>query len=670
MSNQNNDNKEEEKNKDILNVLQKNIKSDFIYFKEDILKEISQFEKNFSKQNQEIKDNLKNKIILYDSSIDNLKNQIQSLSLLEVSNNYLKEQVDKLSEFKKEISDLKNEQLKLNVFEKETHNNIFRINNMINNSIIYPGIIGISSKFKTFHEYIDFTLTELSTTKSFKNGIEIDLKTFKEKIDKTLSSLKIKIDTSFNSASQLVKIGLLENENKIKDFVQGKLFDVEVKNKELESKMEKAINELNSGINNMNNKTNEMFSKLDEEISKLKLEKNMIYKSIEESNNNYNEIKDSINNLEIMIKSSKKKEENFELMIKKSKIEIIDMVRNIIKKEKKTNLNAEKNIKTYYIGGPTLENQIQIENNILENKTDSNVKKISPDLKKIKKLSIKDEILEKKFDTKIIEKKDELLKLSKDKKIKNNNIIKNKSNNNLYDNIINKDEIKIIRLPETNIEEIDNKDIEYIDNEIYNKPNSTYNIKEYKNINQNYLKKNKRSYSCTKKRIEIKDPSRTLLKLKINLQDINAYLYSDFNIDSQKNIKNKFNTNVKDIGKKIPLTNRFSFDKDKIEIDALYKKNLIKYQSTTGFRNKNIKNALKIKNVNFKNLKDTNLSYKKENNYDLYRENSYVINNMEKPLSPLSIKQNNENIFDTPVNLKISQKNYKDLNLLENKEQS
>ena len=37
MSNQNNDNKEEEKNKDILNVLQKNIKSDFIYFKEDIL---------------------------------------------------------------------------------------------------------------------------------------------------------------------------------------------------------------------------------------------------------------------------------------------------------------------------------------------------------------------------------------------------------------------------------------------------------------------------------------------------------------------------------------------------------------------------------------------------------------------------------------------------------
>ena len=660
MSNQKNDNKKEDKNKDMIIFPQKNIKSDFIYFKEEILKEVSQFEKNFSKQNQEIKDNLKEKIILYDSSIDKLKSQLKELSDLVANNKYLKEHVDKLSDFKNEVLDLRgSNQIKLNIFEKETQNNIFRINNIINNSILYPGIIGNNSKFKTFHEYIDFTLTELSTTKSFRNGIEFDFKSFKAKIDKALSSLKLKIETSFNSANQLVKRGLLENENKIKDFIQGKLFDVEVKNKELESKIEKSIDELNTGINNMNNKSNEIFKKLDEEISKFKLEKNMIYKSIDECNNNYNEIKNNINNLENLIKSQNK-DNNMELEVEKIKKEIINMDRDII--EKKLNLENNKNIKTDFIETSALESKSPLKINIIEKKTEPNNKNenknISPILKK-RRLSNNNGILEKKFDDKVIENKTKLLKLGKNKKIKNNSFVKN---------INNKEEAQIIKSQEMNIDEIDSKNLLLSDKELNNKQISTNKFKEDKNVNQ---KKKKRSFSYGKKKNEIKDPLKTILKLKIDLQDIDADFYSNANIDTQSKFKNKFQINDKDVENKIPLTSRENFVKEKNKINVLYKKDLIEHQNTIDFKNKKIKDALKIKSATLKYFKKTNSINKKEkNNYNLYKENSYRIKNFGKPLSPTTRNLNKEKNIDSPLNFNTFHKSNKNLNLFLNKEQS
>ena len=656
MSNQTKNIITEEKNIDMIIFSQKNIKSEFIYFKDEILKEVNQFEKNFSKQNQEIKDNLKEKIILYDSSINKLQNQLQELSQLVANNKYLKEHLDKLSDLKNEVLDLSgSNQIKLNILEKETQSNILRINNIISNSILYPGIIGNNSKFKTFHEYIDFTLTELSNIKSFRNGIDIDLKFFKERIDKSLSSIKLKIETLFNSTKQLVQKEILENENKIKDFIQAKLFDIEVKNKELESKIEKALNLLTKGINNMDNKSKEIFKKLDEETSKFKLEKSMIYKSIDKCNYNYNEIKNNINNFENLT-NEQERGNNMKLGVKQIKKEIILMVRDII--EKKLNLNNDKNIKTDFIETSTLENKNLIKNNLLENKTRPNTvkdnKNFSPILKK-RKLLNKYGILDKKLDEKVTEKKNKLLKINEDKKIKNNSFVKN----------INKNEAQIIKNPDMNKEEFDNQSLLHIDKGINNKKISTIKINENKNINQN---KNKRSISCEKRMNEIKDPLKTILKLKIDLQDINADFYTNVNIDTQSNIMNKYKTNEKDREKKISLSNLSNFDKNKNKINVLYKKNLKKYQDSINFKNREIKDELKIKNATLNYLKNINSSnIKEKTNYNLYEENSYKINNIGKPFSPSSRNKNiigSSNIFNT------FNKINKSLNLLLNKDQS
>ena len=219
-----------------------------------------------------------------------------------------------------------------------------------------------------------------------------------------------------------------------------------------------------------------------------------------------------------------------------------------------------------------------------------------------------------------------------------------------------------------NIDEIDSKNLLLSDKELNNKQISTNKFKEDKNVNQ---KKKKRSFSYGKKKNEIKDPLKTILKLKIDLQDIDADFYSNANIDTQSNFKNKFQINDKDIENKIPLTSRENFVKEKNKINVLYKKDLIEHQNTIDFKNKKIKDALKIKSATLKYFKKTNSINKKEkNNYNLYKENSYRIKNFGKPLSPTTRNLNKEKNIDSPLNFNTFHKSNKNLNLFLNKEQS
>ena len=193
------------------------IKKDILFFKEEILKEINQFEKVILNKNKEINKNIEGKYLLIDSSINDLTNKFKEIAKLSEINTYLKEQINNWSLFKREISDISTSNtIKINFMEKDINDNIFRINKILNNSVIYPRIIGNSAKFKTFHEYIDYNLEQLSTTDNFRNKIELDLNSFKTKIDKIIQTLKLKIETSIIASHQLVQKGLKENENIIK----------------------------------------------------------------------------------------------------------------------------------------------------------------------------------------------------------------------------------------------------------------------------------------------------------------------------------------------------------------------------------------------------------------------------------------------------------------------
>ena len=684
-------NKNEDTNNSLrLSMAQKSL--DMLYFKEEILKEVSQFEKAFEKQNKEMKDKLDNKIKLYDSTIDKIKSQFEELSQIVATNTYLKGQIDKYEQFKQDIIDLSGtNQIKYNLLEKETKDNLFKINNIINNSVLYPRVIGNNSKFKNFHEYIDYTLTELTITNNFRTRFDLDFKSFKAKIDKIMQSLKLKIECAINSANLLVQNGLQESELKIKEFIQGKIFDLQVKNNELELKIEKALKELNTGIYNMNNKTTDLSNKLNDEISKFNTDKKVLYKSIEECNNNNKEINNNIQNLENQIKLQEENKFNIE----NNKKEIIEIIKDAIKEEKMEQnlIFGDKNINVESFEASSYESKKKkknVDTNPIEKNT-SNEKENEVRNNKYNSFDNK-KLIEKATDKNglsFLKKKNNLINLNKKYKYKNNSYVKDSSfninnMNNIQKSHTNKEfftntnynNFHKIKDSETNNEETNNNSILLVKESIKGEKDEQKTLpkkvlKLYTNSKIKYL-------SSGKKLSEIRDPLKTILKLKLDLKDINAQFYSDINLDDLNEKGKKNNRNLsreKTPEKNYPFTGRkFSDANIENQIDA------IKYQNTVGIGDRKIKDALKLKsstpklmNYNQKNESERNNENKifEKDLYcrnNIYKENSNSykrINNNFKLISPQSRLYDNQKKFILPEKIKTFLANNKNLNKTE-----
>ena len=289
-------------NKDnITNKDKKSIKDDIMFFKEEILKHMSSLEKSFETQKEEIRSKINGKFILYDETLTKLNNNFNELKKKVEMNDYIKEQMDILDNFKNDIKNSTAEDnIKLVMLEKDVNNNFYRIDKLLNSSIIYPRIIGFNSKFKTFHEYIDYTLNQITSFDMFKNKMEMDLNSFKSKIDKMIQSLKYKIECSISDSHQIVKNGVKENELILKEYINGKIFDLQLKDTELEQKINKYLQDITENLNSYQEKMKLFDEKIEEKmnLNSFYKEKISVYKSIEENKKEEEEIIKRINILE------------------------------------------------------------------------------------------------------------------------------------------------------------------------------------------------------------------------------------------------------------------------------------------------------------------------------------------------------------------------------------
>ena len=122
-----------QKSDNIFNKEERSLKQDIIFFKEEILTQMNNFEKNLAQQKDEINSKINNKFILYEDTILKLNNNFSEIKKKIDINQYIKEQVDAWSIFKNEISKISTENgIKITLLEKDTNNNIFRIDKLLN----------------------------------------------------------------------------------------------------------------------------------------------------------------------------------------------------------------------------------------------------------------------------------------------------------------------------------------------------------------------------------------------------------------------------------------------------------------------------------------------------------------------------------------------------------
>ena len=232
-------------------------KLDILYFKEEVLQEIKQLEKNLIQKSKEANDMLKEKISIFDIKLNFIKDNINSLSTKVLDGLKNQEKLDALYQSKDRlINDTSTNKIKISLLEKETRDNINRINDLLKQSILYPGIIGNRGKFKTFHEFIDFVLTESNNNSNYRYKNIMELNSFKLKIDKSIQTFSFQIQSNLLNANNFTERKLKEaNDNFDETFRRYRttLEEIKIENSKYVIQLEKNIKDLRKETNLIKN---------------------------------------------------------------------------------------------------------------------------------------------------------------------------------------------------------------------------------------------------------------------------------------------------------------------------------------------------------------------------------------------------------------------------------
>ena len=286
----------EKNSESLLSINQKKLKNEMMYMKEDLLKDLKNFERNFSekltKSNQSIYERLEE----FEQKIEEFNQKLFQISQTSVEDKSIKEKIEKMSEEKMNVNDkILKMNVKLDNLEKKLIEKNDYIDKILNDSIIYPGIIGNKCKFVNFHEFIDYTLSQLAKYYVVTQKTTMELNLIKKKIDSNIKEVKSQFETNLASANHFSRKIFFESENKVKDI--SKVLENEMKI--LKEENEVKIDKISKNINDI--KT-EIKKEIEDKEKEAKKEKDNMDILILKNNKNINDLKISLEKINNEIK--------------------------------------------------------------------------------------------------------------------------------------------------------------------------------------------------------------------------------------------------------------------------------------------------------------------------------------------------------------------------------
>ena len=295
-----------------------NLQTDMLVFKNEILRDLKILENRLVEKCTTSDNLIQDKLLNTNKEITSIKTKIKKLSANICENNVLNKKIDELIKNQNKSNDniLVNE-IKLNSLEKESHDNIFKLGKIIKESVLYPGLIGHSCKFKNFHDFINYILNELAQFSMFREKTISDSNLNKVRVDGVIQNFKFKFENILNTANQFSLEMINKNEEKIKNI----FIKYDEKIFEMTSNFEKNMNELSKKYTEFENKTIQDIERLKydntmninninrhiEEYLSLKSEMEKINNIINKKINRKNSMNNNLNDSNIKYISRKKK---------------------------------------------------------------------------------------------------------------------------------------------------------------------------------------------------------------------------------------------------------------------------------------------------------------------------------------------------------------------------
>ena len=281
-------------------------KNDLIQFKEETLRDFKQVQKKMTERYENINLEMREKLEVYEKRITTYENKIMELSNLINTDKTIREKVDKLMEFKEKTDDhLLTEKIRLDNFRNDLKSNVERIDQVLTDSVIYPGIIGGISKYKTFHDLIDYLLTQTSQTLTFREKSILDFKSYKTKLENIISSFNTQINTLLNTTSEFTKKCVQEAEERMKsiyNIFDDRLQDARIENANYSIGLEKATEVLKKELENLYVVKNELYEKVDKGLAEVKNDNTRVVKLFSGYKKNFHIIQHKFTQLSDFIK--------------------------------------------------------------------------------------------------------------------------------------------------------------------------------------------------------------------------------------------------------------------------------------------------------------------------------------------------------------------------------
>ena len=224
-----------------------------IFFKEEILKDIRRFESKLTlKYNAELNKNT-SKILKMQESLDEMNKKIESFTSLIKTDLEMEKRTNNLSTL---YSTLEQEMLSQDIKLKNINNllneTITKFNDEFYMSIIYPGVIGPTGKYKTFHEFIDFVLLNINNLLLNKDKFSNEFKEYKSKTDVSINNLMSKLDYTKKNCNAFTSASIREHEKKIgeklNELIKNGLDNINKKFEGLSESQDKKIKALEENI--------------------------------------------------------------------------------------------------------------------------------------------------------------------------------------------------------------------------------------------------------------------------------------------------------------------------------------------------------------------------------------------------------------------------------------
>jgi hypothetical protein len=278
------------------------INHDYIQFKNDILKDIREFEKKINEQIKTKNNSVDSSLLELEDKITKLEKDTKnsSLNIIEI-----KSKLNPLNEFfnfKQKIENMAfNHDIKIKLSTEEIERIKTRYDKILDDNLNIPGIIGGNCKFKNLKDYIHTNNNEIA---KIKYGLEEEKKMtleFKKKFEVLPKSMINMVDSAVRRSNEYTELKQKDIEKNIeiqlKDY-NDKILEIKVEYLENKKFFEETINNLKNEINSYTNIKNEIFTIIDEKIDKINIKEKDENNKLETIKKDLEEIKKTKNKYE------------------------------------------------------------------------------------------------------------------------------------------------------------------------------------------------------------------------------------------------------------------------------------------------------------------------------------------------------------------------------------